>query len=429
MIWPNFICEACTVRAVLKRELHGKHDVNLLCYERMRLLDIANSWSGGTHQQYLGKLRIVSRFEGAFGVKILRPTYLEKPPTSRSIPLMWMQEHYSLQKSYLARRRKEQELTTVTFGAIRQLRSAVSQYATMDQLMTDPDHMFYDQQKRVLHHPGRYTDSVGCTLFAGGLSKRLGDQTKPSTALLDRHVRFLDTNLNTRFLNARNDAKRLELAKAGLANLIFWLGWLRSTEAFSLRFSDCELTLPADGPRHDLPPGIGALHLNLQQTKSSPTATAAVILAYQTVSGLCVGKWFRRVCELSQIDHQNLGQEGAHIFQHPTGGQWDSAYFRETYLYPCLYLMQADGDKALTPFDGTPGNSIEHKFWSLHCYRRGARSAVSKSSGFSPKFKRANADQIYEHARWLRKRSSEKIDVMYREWLIVDRIMITLWSQ
>jgi hypothetical protein len=43
--WPNFICELCTVRSVLHRELTGPNDWQLLCLERMRLVDMAHSWA------------------------------------------------------------------------------------------------------------------------------------------------------------------------------------------------------------------------------------------------------------------------------------------------------------------------------------------------------------------------------------------------
>ena len=68
---PKFICECCTVRAVLDRELTGVEDWKLLCYERMRILDIAHSWSLGTHKQYQGKLNFVAAWDSHFGMKIL----------------------------------------------------------------------------------------------------------------------------------------------------------------------------------------------------------------------------------------------------------------------------------------------------------------------------------------------------------------------
>ena len=44
-VWPNFVCEACTVRQILKRELIGRSDGLLMALERIRLIDMAWSWS------------------------------------------------------------------------------------------------------------------------------------------------------------------------------------------------------------------------------------------------------------------------------------------------------------------------------------------------------------------------------------------------
>ena len=54
--WPNFTCEACTVRAVLNRELFVRGDQRLLRLERMRLIDIASHWAPSTLKQYKYKL-------------------------------------------------------------------------------------------------------------------------------------------------------------------------------------------------------------------------------------------------------------------------------------------------------------------------------------------------------------------------------------
>jgi hypothetical protein len=50
---PSFVCEACTIRAHLGRELawHGS-DFKLLALERPLLIDMAHSWATGTHARY-----------------------------------------------------------------------------------------------------------------------------------------------------------------------------------------------------------------------------------------------------------------------------------------------------------------------------------------------------------------------------------------
>jgi hypothetical protein len=97
-------------------------------------------------------------------------------------------------------------------------------------------------------------------------------------------------------------------------------------------------------------------------------------------------------------------------------------------LYPALRAQQQDGDPYLRPFTGGPGNSLEDKFWSLHCYRRGARTHVSRGGIYGHnRLKKATNDQVYEHARWRRKRSGESIDKIYLDWIIRDRIKLTLY--
>ena len=44
----SFICEACTVRSMMDRELTGPKDWKLMCFERIRILDMVHYWSSGT---------------------------------------------------------------------------------------------------------------------------------------------------------------------------------------------------------------------------------------------------------------------------------------------------------------------------------------------------------------------------------------------
>ena len=97
--WPTFICELCTVRQVIQREPKGPTDFQLLMLERIRILDIVSYWAKSTHNTYKTKFKVIQQFEELFGLKILEPTYLEEPPTSIDIPLMWCQELYSLRQS------------------------------------------------------------------------------------------------------------------------------------------------------------------------------------------------------------------------------------------------------------------------------------------------------------------------------------------
>jgi hypothetical protein len=425
--WANFVCEACTVRAVIKRELTGLDDWKLLCLERMRLIDTAHYWAAGTHKTYQDRLKVIRNFESAFDFRILVATPLFRPPSGPEIPLMWCQESYSLRRG-AARRQSEVNDLTLAFSTIRSLRSAASQFFAWDSMVSQPSVSFMDDRKRILQLPCRPTDNLNSTFHAAGMSARVGDEAKPSMPLLDRHVRYLDASLEARYRAASTSFERRELALAGLSNLCLWLGWLRTTEIYSTEWRDFHVVEPCDGPQVDLPIGVGIVGVKLQaETKSNRTSRPDVILAYQTLSGYSPGKWFhraRRNCHIGPAWSVNASR----VFLSPDGTLWTSKYFRESYLYPSLRLQQAAGDAYLRPFSGGPGNSLEEKFWSLHCYRRGARSHVSRGGIYGRhRFKKATNDQVYEHARWRRKRSGESIDKIYRDWTIRDRIKLTLY--
>ena len=100
-------------------------------------------------------------------------------------------------------------------------------------------------------------------------------------------------------------------------------------------------------------------------------------------------------------------------------------------MYPALYELQRQGDYALQAYTLEGGNRIEDKFWSLHCYRRGARSFVSMASVLGDhRFLKATITQVYVHARWTpTKRSNEAIDKQYLKWTLWQRLQITLRCQ
>jgi hypothetical protein len=82
------------------------------------------------------------------------------------------------------------------------------------------------------------------------------------------------------------------------------------------------------------------------------------------------------------------------------------------------------GDAYLQKFDGSPGNSIPEGFWSFHCYRRGARTHVSRARPTN--VRAALKAEVMEHARWRRSRGSMDMPTAYLEWSFEDRIMLTL---
>ena len=409
--WGTFICELCTVRGIIGREVTGR-DIPLLQLERMRLIDMAWSWSANTHVSYQSKLRAIRRFEQSYGLSILAPTLLQVPPSTPDIPLMWCMEASSLRSG------TSRNGGRISFSTVRLFRSAASQFWAWDGLIAHPSAALMTQEGRLSFQACRATDSHGFTLFATGLSARMGTSVAPSKALLSRHVHALDTFLETAFQAAPRPL-RLELALAALANLFFWLGWLRTSEAFGLSWKDVEVLHPANAAEQDLPANVGLLSLRLlPETKSSRTHRPDVIIAYRSASGLCPGRWFHRAHAL----RPSTARPASLLFRHSDGSPWSSLYFRQRFLYPSLRRQFASGDQYLH----AASPSVEVQFWSLHCYRRGARTHVSRAP---PGRTRPTTEQIYEHARWRYSRSSQPIDALYRDWTPFDRVKITHMCQ
>jgi hypothetical protein len=132
--WAISICEACTVRSVLDRELTWTApDRSLLMLERMRLIAMSSKWATGTHSQYQGKLQQLQEFGTKFGVSLLQPTHLEQPPTMDAIPLMWAHEYESIQP--VGRSATD---ATKTFSSLRGDWSAASQFHAWDIMVSHP---------------------------------------------------------------------------------------------------------------------------------------------------------------------------------------------------------------------------------------------------------------------------------------------------
>jgi hypothetical protein len=239
-------------------------------------------------------------------------------------------------------------------------------------------------------------------------------------------------DLNDQYRAARTASlPRLELALGGFATLCFWLAWLRSSEGFGHAWQDLRVVEPLDGPSMDLSPGCGVGLLRLApETKSACTYRADVVVAYETLSGYKFGLWFLRAHHKSDLGPKWRSTPTL-VFRNPNNTPWTSFFFRQRFLYPALYAQQAAGDAYLTPFDGkTPGNSLEAKFWSLHCTRSGARPQATRGGRYSTgRFWKATKPQVYEHGRWHLRRSAEDIDIIYRQWTLFERIQLTLYCR
>lgn len=422
-LWPVFICECCTVRAHVQRELTKPSDKVLLRLERVRVLDVANSWSAGTHKVYGPKLMAIRHFEQQHpGVSILADPHLEAPPTSPSIPLAWVEAATSIRKSNMPTR------DTVAYGTIRQLRSAVGWHHTVAALVSAAGEVTYDERtKRLISNEGLSVQDAAITRYTKGLRERIGDNPEPSWALLDRHVRAFDAYFDRQYRSSTSRQAKHRWALAGMANLKFWLAWLRSREVFDQRWMDVEGIRPDKGPIHDLPPNVGALLLKLDpQTKTNRDSTADVPVAWSTRSGYFLGRWYQRACSTHPLGG-GRSQDPSYIYVEPDGTRWDSHFFRNTFIYPLLYKLMREGDPYLRPFRENARMSIAHKFHSLHMYRRGGRSHVDLLRAPTYGRRKATVVEIYEHGRWRRSRTSEPIDVIYRAWTLYDRLQITLY--
>jgi hypothetical protein len=100
-------------------------------------------------------------------------------------------------------------------------------------------------------------DAIGYGLMAAGMSKRVGDESKPPIARTLRQVLWIMAYLETQRQAFRGIPAHRKIAAAAVTNLIRWLGWLQSQELFSLTWGDVTVTRPKVGPCLGLPAGVG----------------------------------------------------------------------------------------------------------------------------------------------------------------------------
>ena len=421
--FPSFICEMCTVRSVLDRELTPHlNDSLLLAYERMRMIDTLNCWAVGTHNAYQSKIRVIRQFERAFQVPILIDTVVDRPPTSNAIALMWVQQHYAIKPPA-----RETRNESISFQTARGLRSAAASFYRLDMQMAFPGAIIQDRSHRVIavRHCSP-TDELSYTMMSAGMASRLGEDSNPSQELLAKHIHTLDASLQALFHGPLSTRHRLEIARAGWTNTNLFIAWLRGSEHFTLRHCDVERTLPTHGSLKGLASGIGCLEERLNPlTKASRTITADVVIAYITSSGLCPGVWYDRILQCSAMDDAEAATSTLPICRHLNGKAWTSHYFRTTYLWPSLHEQRLQGEPSLQQFDSSaPGLSIPEKFYSSNSYRRGGRTHVSKKRAGC--IRKATKEEVTEHARWRKSRAQLDMPGQYLGWALEDRIDVTL---
>jgi hypothetical protein len=415
----HFVCEMCTVRAELGRELRRTDgDIQLLMFERMRMIDSLNWWQQTTLKQYSPHLKYLERFGSHYGVGTLVASPLKRPPVSPSTPIMWALLNYSL--------RTNREGDRIKHNTVRAIKSAASIYYTLDMQMAYPRQVLRDSLRRgqVMERVSP-TDEMGTTFCAKGMARRMGTETKQSWALSHVHIAYIDDQLEEAFRRATTEDGRHEIACAGSSNLMAYLGWLRSGELFGGAREDLTLTRPVEGPTRGLPPGVGAVEYNLsEETKSDPCQTADVIMAWETLSGLSVGKWLDRLLEFEPHD-------GTSLFSTRIQPTWTSRYFREEFAWPLLEQMRRDGEPTLKCFSPRAKHGIRDKIYSMHSWRRAGRSRVSRGPRHNepnpPGTRIATGYEVYEHGRWRKKGKSEDMPAHYNQWALPDRIAVTLF--
>jgi hypothetical protein len=423
----SFICEACTVRAVLQRELRlNGSDLALVALERARLVDMLNSWSDNTHSQYQGHLRYVAKFEHDFGVTILETTPLVCPPHPPSIPTMWAQQRYALQPSPSTRAHRAGE--NLAFGTVRQMRSAVSMFYRWDWNVAYPGGAVQDSNDRFfLADRCSPTDSIAYTAMTKGLGTRIGDNPKGAVALLARHVHFIDKALDNLYHTSADPGVRADTARAGLSNAFGWLCWFRASELFEVPWSTLLVVDPGTGGRFELPDHVGGVRFRFTDPqKTSRAKDTELWCAYTSGSGLSVGKWLHRLRRTLRMSSFSAGGSNKK-FQRSNGQKWTSEHFRQTYLIPFLELQRLQGDPYLGPYGGVlPGSRLSDAFFSYHAYRSGARTHVKKKRADC--IRKATIEEVYGHGRWHLVRSSQPIDVQYDQPPVLDQLAITIFS-
>ena len=108
-----------------------------------------------------------------------------------------MQECYSLRYGRSGR-------DPVVFGTLRSLRSAAGHFFAWDAQLATNGSSYMDTSRRVVLAPCRLTDNLAYSLFTQGQATRIGEHSSPSTALLYRHIKWLDTDLHRRFQRAHS---------------------------------------------------------------------------------------------------------------------------------------------------------------------------------------------------------------------------------
>ena len=84
----------------------------------------------------------------------------------------------------------------MTFGTVRALRSAMSQFYKIEWQLAYPGSVIQDRAKRTIAVRSTIpTDDLSCTLMHAGMASRIGEDSIPSEALSHAHIEHLDSYL------------------------------------------------------------------------------------------------------------------------------------------------------------------------------------------------------------------------------------------
>jgi hypothetical protein len=311
----------------LQREIHRTDRyIHLLMFERMRMIDAMNWWQHRTLKQYGPHLKYLYQFDCHYGVSLLSPSKLARPPWTPAIPIMWSLLNYSLHH--------KKEGDRIRHQTVRGIKSAASLYYTLDMHIAYPRRVLRDgKQKGMVMERVSPTDEAGTTFMTKGMARRMGTESKQSWAYAHVHIAYIDERLEVAYARAITTDDRHEIACAGCTNLMSYLGWLRSGEMFEGETADVTQTLPQEGPLRGLPLGVGAVEYDLgAETKADSCHSADVVMAWESLSGLELGKWLVR---LFSHDSKRPGR----LFSTAIQPFWTSQHIREQYAWPLLEQM------------------------------------------------------------------------------------------
>ena len=167
---------------------------------------------------------------------------LSHPPLDVSIPLFWSMEHYTSCPS------TRSHGASPSWNTARAQRSALSVYSAWTTAFCFPQNSYKDSDNRVLSDPSLSpSDNILSRLTAGGISARLGTESRPYQALVARHIHWNQHYRRKLLVSNPSSHVQYEIASAQCVELFAWLGWLRSSEIFNMRLDDVEMVPPAQG--------------------------------------------------------------------------------------------------------------------------------------------------------------------------------------